>query len=406
MRSIRTLERNRIFILAAVIAVLGAIPIFRMYMKSFSWIDFPGQRMICTYVLRGVNPYNYIGVGIENIPEAVRDIGTIPERWNAVPWGTVLGNVFYFGFLSHENAALCYFAVCFISLATTAAYVYRKAAEISGKKFALLCLLLAVFAPNFFASVHGGNAGGIICCLLILVWTFGRKHSVISGILLGLAMVKPQNAMIICFALLLRKNFAALIIAAVIDISAWFAASVMTETSMAELLAGFLSFTGEGGRFLGIFTVFTDNTRLALVSSMAAGIIFVFTMDYRFCFRDSYNLHDMSLCFSYIASTFWCYAYNNDNYILLLPAIVCLYIMIREKNTAMRILWFALCLYCNYGYFVKNRIVVEFLQHITGQNIDSILMMTIYETGLIIIALMIHWRLSVIVRERKAAQNE
>ncbi|MBQ3446073.1 MAG: hypothetical protein IJG37_00335 [Synergistaceae bacterium] len=81
---------------AGIIAFVGvSLSCFFPLVQGWGWTDFPGQWRSCAYVLRGVDHYPYIGAG--NIPDAVKDIGIIPATWNAVPWGTVLGNVFYFG---------------------------------------------------------------------------------------------------------------------------------------------------------------------------------------------------------------------------------------------------------------------------------------------------------------------
>lgn len=387
--------RDREFVIeAGIIALSGLLLCFFLLfvrewvVREWDWTDFPGQWRICAYVLKGVDHYPYIGV--EEIPDAVKSVGVIPARWGAVPWGTVLGNVFYFGFLNVRDAGACYIALCVVSLTVTAIYVYRKANEMGGRKFAYLSLLLSACAPYFIISMMGGNAGCIICCMLILVWIFCDKRPVIAGILLGLAMTKPQNALIICFALLLSKKFVPVIVAAVIDISAWLAASVLTGTGMIELLREFAA-TGAGGsgRFSGIFTVFVQSGQLALILSMAAGIAFVFVMSCIFRRRSVSDPHSLSLCFSYVASTFWCYAFDNDNYVLLLPAIVCVYIMMNEKKAGRRIMWFVMSLYCNYGVFLKGKIARRMLQRFTGYSLDRMLGTTLYETGLIAVAIMI-----------------
>ena len=102
------------------------------------------------------------------------------------------------------------------------------------------------------------------------------EHEYLSGILLAFAMIKPQDTVIVCLVFLMMKKFKPLIVAAVIDVSAWFAVSVLTRKGMLELLRLFLfsPHRNESASFSGIFTLAFE-PMTAIAASMLFGIIFV-----------------------------------------------------------------------------------------------------------------------------------
>ena len=64
--------------------------------------DFLGQWKLCAYALRGIDPYPLIGVETP----AVKELGIIPAYWGTTPYGLLLGNLFYAGFLAMATATL------------------------------------------------------------------------------------------------------------------------------------------------------------------------------------------------------------------------------------------------------------------------------------------------------------
>ena len=383
---------RRFYVTAGLLIFIGIVSIVRVFIAigkaDTIWIDFPGQYQLCAYVVKGVDPYPYIGSN--NIPEQVREIGSIPATWNAVPWGLLLGNVFYAGFLNIKHAKIFYivmnvllFLLLTISISKKARKIYRS------KEFECLAVIL-VFSPDFLLSIGSANAGGMICIMLLLAWIFCDDRPILAGILLGLAMVKPQDALIICFAFLLGKRFMPLVVAAVVDLAAWLCVSLMTSRGMIELLKEFMmKGAGSVNRYSGILTLFFSNRTIALIASMTVGIVFVLLMDYIYSRRTTRDNEHFRLCFSYVASVFWSYAYWCDNYVLLFPAIVCLYIMIKSIRFKDYILWLAACLYCNYGIYVKSGTIwIRIIGH-TITNTDRHLINTIYAIGLIIISFFI-----------------
>ena len=270
------------------------------------FFDFRGQWALCAYTLRGVDPYAITGLQTPLIEE----IGIIPSVWSTSPWGLILGNFFYPGFLSVENS-VTYFLLLNLFVLLITAFTLMK-------HFSFVFMALLTFIAGFFISAYFGNAGGIICCLLILSCLLEKERPILSGVLLSLAMVKPQVALPICFALLLRKNFKVLTIAALIDFVAWGIDSLLTNQTPLALLMEFLSVdTGGGMAFAGLFTLaFQENLSLAMGLSMLAGVAFIWLT-----FKDEKYFWACPAC---LATTFFAYSFHNEFFILILPALFCI----------------------------------------------------------------------------------
>ena len=343
--------------------------------------DFLGQWKLCAYVLHGIDPYPLIGAEIPKIEE----LGIIPANWGTTPYGLLLGNLFYAGFLAMNTAAqipstpmtigkdltayratnatfepaeIYFIVVNGILLLATAIIIFQTFKNLS-LKFAWTACLLAIFsAVQLIPLINTGNASSIICCLLILICFLQEKYPKLSGILLAFAMVKPQVALIFCLPLLLMRRFKILFIAAAIDIAAWLIVSFMVNTSPITLLTEFAA-AGAGGAksYAGIFTLFTaSNHNLAMELSMLAGIIYVCICHK---FLSGCKISAFKFFPACIAATFWSYSFYNDFYILILPAMVCVYVMIESSDFAIP---FGAALFMTFGLFI----LMIFLAKITS----------------------------------------
>lgn len=333
--------------------------------------DFLGQWKLCAYALHGVDPYPLIGAAVP----AIEELGIIPTYWGTTPYGLLLGNLFYPGFLPMSTASFIpstplsidedfkayreinstlepaeiYFIVINVIIFLATAIVIFQTLKNLSHQLALNACLLSIFSFSWLMPLkHTGNASGIICCILILICLLQESHPKLSGILLAFAMVKPQLALIFCLTLLFMRRFKIIFIAATIDIAAWLIVSFMTKTSPIVLLTEFLA-TGAGGNksYAGIFTLFTaSDHNLAMGLSMLVGIIYV-CIGYKFL--SGCKISTFKFFPACIAATFWCYSFYNDFYILILPAIVCVYIMIESKEIAIP---FGSAMFMTFGVFL------------------------------------------------------
>ena len=306
---------------------------------EFPLFDFQGQWALCAYTLRGVDPYAITGLKTPLIEE----IGIIHPEWSTAPWGLLLGNFFYPGFLDTTNAGI-YFLMLNIFFLLITPVVLKK------NFFRLAPIITPALFISFFISSYFGNAGAVICCLLILSCVLVDDLPILSGIFLSVAMVKPQVALPICFALLLRKNFKVLTIAALTDFASWGAAAFITNQSPITLLTEFLSInTGGHTVFSGLFTLaFPEDKSLAMGLSMLAGVIFIW-LTWRLGFKDEKIFW---MCPACLATTFFAYSFHNEFFILILPALACIHFASREEIFSTKIFWLVAFVFLALGVYV------------------------------------------------------
>ena len=393
---------------------------FYFILDDLRYQDFLGQWKLCAYALRGIDPYPLIGVKVP----AVEELGIIPKYWGTTPYGLLLGNLFYAGFLAMNTAALIpskpflinkdiqayreinstlepaeiYFIVISVAFVLVTAIIIFQTFKTFSKRVAWTSALLAIFSFSLLIPLKNtGNASGTICCMLILISFLQEKYPTLSGVLLAFAMIKPQLALIFCVTLLLMRRFKILFIAAAIDILAWLIVSFMLQTSPMVLLQEFLA-TGAGGdkSYAGIFTLFTaSDHQLAMGFSMLAGIIYVL-IGHKFL--SDCKISAFKFFPACIAATFWCYSFYNDFYILILPAIVCVYVMIESKKISIP---FVSALFMTFGvflwmWFIFNGTISEIIGVIDWNALLSLatvqdyvvhtwIVRTLFEVGVILI---------------------
>ena len=306
---------------------------------GLGWSDFYGQWSICAYTLRGADPYELVGIE----PPLFADIGSIPSGWGTSPWGCLLGNLFYAGYLNYFEAAV-QFVLVNVALIVPAAWCLFTRLRHLPLPTALMISLSLIAAPNFWRALHQGNCGGMIGCLLIIACLLVDRRPIIAGIALAFAMVKPQLALLICFAFLLQKNYRPLIVAALIDLSAWAVTSIMVERSPITLLREFLSSDIGGNAFKGILTLAKNDlpgVGWVMPLSMLIGIAFVFVVQ-RSIQQSSHSSVGLEIFMpASVAATFWSYSWDNDRFILFIATTVALLLMLESRNLIEQLMMFA-----------------------------------------------------------------
>lgn len=288
------------------------------------FFDFHGQWALCAYTLQGIDPYPLRGMQTPLLEE----IGAISIFWSTSPWGLVLGNFFYPGFLTFVDAKFYFTALNCIFFPLTVFLVAKKINCGLGK-LTIFFVTITMFTGHFLVSAYFGNAGAVICCLMILSCLYADERPLAAGVMLALAMVKPQVALPICFALLLRKNFKVLFTAAALDLATWGVAAFMTNQTPLKLLAESMSTnTGGGEVFSGLFTmIFPDDKFLAMSVSMFAGVLFIILTQRRGFGKEKF----FWACPAFLSTTFFAYSFHNEFLALMLPALACLYLAAQQK---------------------------------------------------------------------------
>ncbi|MBQ7545092.1 MAG: DUF2029 domain-containing protein [Synergistaceae bacterium] len=387
------------YLLMILFAGLGTAGVWWMFHDGATWTDFPTQWRICVYTLRGMDIYSFRGTA-DYLPE----IGAISEGFHASPFGLVLENLFYGGFLPFNAAKIYFIALNIAVIVIASCLLYQKTAKLS-QELGIMSFLVSLTSVNFFISTHEGNAGGMICAFLVIAWLILEEHPYTSGILIGFAMVKPQDAAIVCIALLLMKKVLSVVVAAVIDVAAWLVSSLLLKRGMLELLQEFLFApnalpvgSSEARPFAGIFSLVSDNFLYATAASMVFGIIFLFWV-YRSLPAEMPGIFKIYPAF--MAVTFWCYSWALDSYVLIVPACLCLWLMFRSSSRREFWGWMLWGLFCVSGAFFRSavcRVLMRAYADIGYYKAYDIAR-TLNEVGIIILGIVICVELRRIYRE-------
>ena len=310
--------------------------LWQSFSRGANLIDFHGQWAICAHVLRGADPYQAIGLE----PPIFDDVGVIPNGWGTSPWGCLLGNIFYPGYLPLDAAQNYFFALNIIILLLTVMIFLDRMISTVPRGALILFALVMITSPNFWLSVMQGNCGGMICCLLIVACLIHDDHPIISGVALAIAMIKPQTALIICLAFLIAKKIFPIIVAASIDLIAWFStASLIDRTPIGLMEEFFSSPIGLGAR-RGILTLWSDNLPSAdwvMPLSMLIGIVYVIALQTRFDRAPTVGAMKFAPFLpAFAAANFWSYAWANERFTLTALMFLALWLLVRSKDALER----------------------------------------------------------------------
>lgn len=355
----------RIFLL------LLSVLILVWYCKmGLQWWDFEGQWTISTYFCNQLNPY--LAHPFELL--TTKGVGEIPVGWGTSPWGLLLGQLLYPGFLEYHYAQIYFVTLYFVLYAIALFYVWQ--AFPNQRTELLLFALLA--SVSYFRPMLSGNAGGIMCLLLLLSISLQHKSQTIAGVLLAFAMIKPQLALLFCLYFLLRKRYVLLFVACTVDVLSWVVAAFLLDTSIVQLLKDFLHYDiGEGVQFAGIFTLAFSSSSTAMLFSMLFGIIYAVV--YYIFYKGRGQLVELApFC---VAASLWSYSWGNE-YLVLLPVCLLSYQFYGGTTGTLRFRWAFLVPYTMFSVIIIIAITTV-LAPITSLSAFHIAM-TLYSIGLLI----------------------
>lgn len=325
-----SIAKKKFIILISLLGICIITCTVLYFILGYTAYDLKGHWRICKYTLLGENPFLLIGK-----KALTRSVGKIPKGFSTVPWSCVFGGLFYGSFLDLEDAKTYIWLLHFTAYLAVAVVVYRRLRNTYSNKVILLLVLLVGSHFSFMYSLRFGNAGAIICCLIVMSICMLEDHPWIAGIFMGFAMMKPQIAMIVCFAYLLNRKWMPLFVAAAIDISGWICTSIVTHTSPFELLKGtFSKGTVSNLQYLGLLSFLQNygmNRNVVLLLNIFIGILFTYILWYYLKKRckvpkDALILYAPSCA----ASTFW--VYKNGTDYLILAFVAAFFVVMIMKN--------------------------------------------------------------------------
>lgn len=288
------------------------------------------QQILTTYALNRVNPYT---VSSHN------GLESIPDDFITSPWGLSIGNIFYPGFITRYMEAHYWLLLAIITfIVTTIIVVMALKSEFGNDTITLVIAMLA--SLNFVCSIQYGNASTIINCLLVMIVLFNKDYKVVTGILIGICMIKPQSTALICLILLLEKNIIPLIIGASIDILGWMTTSILVKTNPITLLIQFLTNGVDGypDAFYGILTFLTKfgvPRSLTIIGSAIIGItltIYGYKRTKDIEVENKYIRNCIIFSPAILCTQFWTYMWTNDKHMLLVAIIVYAWMLCKGKG--------------------------------------------------------------------------
>lgn len=367
MNNLRKLIVRPLFLKGMI--VLGLlVTVLSWYAKlGFTWEDIDGQWLMCRYFLKGVNPYVYVPVK----ELALKGLEPIPYGWSTSPWGCLLGLMFYAGFMPCEAAKIWFILLYAAAYILTCVYFAHRYPL---QKKGILALAAVGLVSYVFSMLHG-NAGGVICLLLLMALDLKDRHNLLAGFCLAFALVKPQVSLLICLYLLFQKNYKVLLVAAIVDIAAWLVVAIRLNAGMFEMLADMLgSDVGCGYQYNGIMTFLSPHLlslSKTMYLSMAVGITYSTVLYVCLCHKFGKDNIITALPFC-VATSFWCYSWGNELLILLPAAAFCLSIYSRTDGWQ-RLLPYASFILFSFGPIVPLALFKVFGSPITSMEVYSLL---------------------------------
>ncbi len=340
------------------------------YVKGFGLVDLNEYWRNMAYAIRGYNVSFCIeeGIVLENVGAVGGDI--------VMPWGKLLGNLIYPGFLPYGVVVIYYLLLLCICTGLAGWYISgwirEKEIRIWESRDNILFSVCLLVMPFYWIDVFcNGNWGGAFCIFLMLAAFFIEKNPWIASLLLAMAMIKPQNAALFLLVVLAKKKFKIVCQTVGVIIAGWAGTEVYMriwehfretgtrETAYGSVAAIIKGYSGngkgaEGGVpdffMYGILDKLVDlgvSSYVALIGSALLGILFVlFVMFY---IRNCKTLsEDWVVLFSIAAlgSVFWSYKTPCDEVIVVLCNLLCILYWKYGEHDLKEVIWLLFYLVC------------------------------------------------------------
>jgi hypothetical protein len=297
------------------------------------------------YLLRGINPFDVIQNKIEPIPE----IGYPGKVGGTMPWAYILSNVVLPGFLPW-NIVFWYAIVVYSGFLALMIFVVRKyAKEIFEDNTLVLTALGAVLAQYAWLTgiLHGNHSLAVCPCLIVVSLMDSKKHPFVAGMLLAMAMIKPQVAALFFLPFLVERQWKPIITAGAVLLVSWIAAALLAKTGPLTMLSDiFVQGTGYATTSRHVYYGLFDP--LVLFFDVLPKYLMLAEMPF-FVAVTAYLLHKFKkaprcVWFSIPAvfSTMWMYNHTYDMSVVALLSLSCILAFYEyETNVVQKILLMA-----------------------------------------------------------------
>ncbi|MDR0620214.1 MAG: DUF2029 domain-containing protein [Bacteroidales bacterium] len=293
------------------------------------------------HAIKGENPLPFL----MNEKEPEHGIKKAIENNNPyLPWTYITSNVFFPGFIS-LLPALWWCMIVSLMLIVLMAVKIRQTVFTESKNIFLstLVMLLCLAQYGFCPSLKFINASLFVTPLIILgVLYNGKKNEIITGLLLGLAMLKPQTAALFFIPLLFQKKWKSIITGVLCVLVPWFCAALVYEINFVQL---FLDHQAANLKISELYNQLNPNTlywgfldyfiQTEIISSnigtMVQVIIFTaVTAILSYKYRNASNAVLFSI--PAVFSTCWMYCVSTNLPVLALLIMAIVLLLFREKR--------------------------------------------------------------------------
>lgn len=362
----------------------------RFMSSSYIFYDFRLRWQESAYVLNGINPFDSINGGVI-LPE----IGQIDSVAGTMPWAYLIGNIMIPGYLPF-NIALVYFIVFYVlSGAICAILLWRHSEEKEVSRLSVLAILSFWCVGYALALGNYGTA----CCFLIIISILiyerrGVQGKILAGIIMAIAMCKPQVCGLFLLTFILIGEFIVPIVCLSIVLVSYIAVAVMTHTSALTLLSQIFK---QGVNYNnvnindGLFTFlrnFNISNTVILLLSLCFGIAI-----YSFAFRKLRRINSKTsrlICFlpAAICSSFWFYRNPYESMTLLIP-VVAIEGLLYSRNISKSRMYILMLSWigCVSGYLIFERFAYPLMYRIINNNYLSRDMALLMENSMYIVIL-------------------
>ncbi len=293
----------------------------------------------CACILHGIYPMDII---LGRIP-SIEAFGVFDHSTTTIPWSYLLSNILYPGFLSWTAAKiwfLCLFTIC---AAFCAFFLHKIFLRSSHNKFLSVFLCIQFFVHFGWGSSLNKLNNGMFCILAILAiliimeyYPHTTKNEILIALLMVIAMLKPQIALLFYIPLLIQKYYKSILISGSILLASWLGVSAIVNVSPLTILLEQFQ-VGVDLKYISVYvyygildflTSFGISTNLIMLIQAAIFIPIVFILCYRFRQSSSWVIFSIPALFM----LFWCYHHNTEVQIVGILMVCISYLLFTETK--------------------------------------------------------------------------
>jgi hypothetical protein len=287
------------------------------------------------YLLLGKNPYNLMSQ--KDTP--IEGIGMEGKGMPAtMPWAPFLTQFIFPGFLPFSNAVLWGMAV-FIGIFVIVCFlVYNLVLKkFNNPLIALLVVAMILAQYTFAPELKWLNIGGHIAGLLLIACLLDdKKYGILIGILLAIAMCKPQIALLFFLPHLARKNYKIIITSIVVVVVPWLVNAIMFSQNPITMLLDYYNLGAEtqvrnGHAYFGLFAPLSQQFGMDILIINSAQMIVCFIICGILCYKFRKAPKYIQFSIPAVFSTFWTYC-NEVNMSVLALLIISIIFVLAETD--------------------------------------------------------------------------